>query len=405
MDIMPILASLRHHKITALLVILEIALTCAIVCNSVFLISQRIDRMNMPSGVAEDEVIQIQTADIGRRADTMARAREDLAAIEKIAGVKAVALSNQVPFGRSSNNSTIKLDPNQKTESLNATMYQGQDVVQALGAQVIAGRDLTHEDNVDLSVVIASKLTVIPKVVVISSGMAEKLWPGQGAVGKTIYLGDKPLMVVGVLRHLVRPSIWDWNTADYSIVIPMRIGATPGTNYIIRTAPVDRERVLQQAVAALKVINPNRLILKKRSFDEVRREYFQDDRSMIGLLVGVCVALLVVTALGIVGLGSFWVAQRRRQIGVRRALGATRANILHYFQTENFILTTVGIAAGAALAYGVNGLLMQHYELPRLPGAYPAAGAILLWLVGQAAVLWPALRAAAVPPVVATRST
>jgi putative ABC transport system permease protein len=405
MDIMPILASLRHHKITALLVILEIALTCAIVCNSVFLISQRIDRMNIPSGVAENEVIQIQTADIGRRADTMARAREDLAAIEKISGVKAVALSNQVPFGRSSNNSTIKLDPNQKGESLNATLYQGQDVIQALGAQVIAGRDLTHEDNVDLSVAIASKLTVIPKVVVISSGMADKLWPGQGAVGKTIYLGDKPMMVVGVLRHLVRPSIWDWNTADYSIVIPLRIGATPGTNYIIRTAPVDRERVLQQAVAALKVINPNRLILKKRSFDEVRREYFQDDRSMIGLLVGVCVALLVVTALGIVGLGSFWVAQRRRQIGVRRALGATRANILHYFQTENFILTTVGIAAGAALAYGVNGLLMQHYELPRLPGAYPVAGAILLWLVGQAAVLWPALRAAAVPPVVATRST
>lgn len=405
MDIMPILASLRHHKITALLVILEIALTCAIVCNSVFLISQRIDRMNMPSGVAEDEVIQVQTADIGVRADTMARAREDLAALEKIAGVKAVALSNQVPFGHSSNNSTIKLDPNQKTESLNATMYQGQDVVQALGAQVIAGRDLTHEDNVDLSVVIASKLTVIPKVVVISSGTAEKLWPGQNAVGKTLYLGDKPMMVVGVLRHLVRPSIWDWNTADCSIVIPMRIGATPGTNYIIRTAPADRERVLQQAVAALKVINPNRLILKKRSFEDVRREYFQDDRSMIGLLVGVCVALLVVTALGIVGLGSFWVAQRRRQIGVRRALGATRANILHYFQTENFILTTVGIATGAALAYGVNGLLMQHYELPRLPGAYPVAGAILLWLVGQAAVLWPAMRAAAVPPVVATRST
>jgi len=404
MDIMPILASLRHHKITALLVVLEIALTCAIVCNSVFLISQRIDRMNIASGIAEDEVIQVQTADIGRRADTMARAEEDLAAIRKIAGVKAVALSNQVPFGRSSNNSTVKLDPEQKTGSLNATMYQGQDVVQALGAQVIAGRDLTHEDNVDFSVVVASKLTIIPKVVVISSGMAEKLWPGQNAVGKSIYLGDNPMTVVGVLRHLVRPSIWDWNTADYSIVIPMRIGATPGTNYIIRTAPADRERVLQQAVAALKVINPNRLILKKRTFNEVRREYFQDDRAMIGLLVGVCVALLVVTALGIVGLGSFWVAQRRRQIGVRRALGATRANILHYFQTENFILTTVGIAAGAALAYGVNGLLMQHYELPRLPGAYPVAGAILLWIVGQAAVLWPAMRAAAVPPVVATRS-
>jgi putative ABC transport system permease protein len=405
MDIMPILSSLRHHKITALLVILEIALTCAIVCNSVFLISQRIDRMNIPSGVAEDEVIQVQAADIGRRPDTMARAQEDLVAIGKIAGVKAVALTNQVPFGRSSNNSTVRLNPDQKTESLNATLYQGQDVVQALGAQVVAGRDLTHEDNVDLSVMVSSDFKVIPKVVVISAGTAEKLWPGQNAVGKTLYLSDKPLRVVGVLRHLVRPSIRDWNAADYSMVLPLRIGATPGTNYLVRTAPADRERVLKQAVAALKATNSSRIILKNRTFTEVRREYFQDDRAMIGLLVGVCIALLVVTALGIVGLGSFWVAQRRRQIGVRRALGATRANILHYFQTENFILTTVGIAAGAALAYGVNGLLMQHYELPRLPGVYPMAGAVLLWIVGQAAVLWPALRAAAVPPVVATRST
>ena len=132
--------------------------------------------------------------------------------------------------------------------------------------------------------------------------------------------------------------------------------------------------------------------------------FFQDDRAMAGILAGVCVALLVVTALGIVGLGSFWVAQRRRQIGVRRALGATRGNILHYFQTENFLLATLGIALGMALAYGINLFLMHHYELPRLPAIYLPVGAIALWLIGQAAVLGPALRAAAVPPVVATRS-
>jgi putative ABC transport system permease protein len=122
------------------------------------------------------------------------------------------------------------------------------------------------------------------------------------------------------------------------------------------------------------------------------------------LLVGVIVALLLVTGLGIVGLGSFWVAQRRRQIGVRRALGATRANILHYFQTENFLLATIGIVFGMILAYGINLFLMQRYELPRLPWMYLPVGAVALWLIGQLAVLGPALRAAAVPPVVATRS-
>jgi putative ABC transport system permease protein len=125
---------------------------------------------------------------------------------------------------------------------------------------------------------------------------------------------------------------------------------------------------------------------------------------MAGILVGVCLALLIVTALGIVGLASFWVAQRNRSIGVRRALGATRGNILHYFQTENFLLTTIGIAIGMVLAYGINLFLIVHYELPRMPGFYFPVGAALLWVIGQCAVLGPALRAAAVPPVVATRS-
>ena len=114
--------------------------------------------------------------------------------------------------------------------------------------------------------------------------------------------------------------------------------------------------------------------------------------------------MLIVTALGIVGLCSFWVAQRRRTIGVRRALGATRGSILRYFQTENFLLATIGIGVGMVLAYGINLFLMTHYELPRLPSSYFPIGAVALWLIGQAAVLGPAMRAAAVPPVVATRS-
>jgi putative ABC transport system permease protein len=141
-----------------------------------------------------------------------------------------------------------------------------------------------------------------------------------------------------------------------------------------------------------------------RTLGDLRTRSFQKDRAMIGMLVGVIVALLLVTALGIVGLASFWVAQRRRQIGIRRAIGATRRDILHYFQTENFLIVSFGIALGMVLAYALNLLLMTRYELPRLPLAYLPIGALVLWGLGQLAVLGPALRAAAVPPVVATRS-
>ncbi|MGO4781242.1 ABC transporter permease, partial [Lysobacter sp. 2RAB21] len=90
----------------------------------------------------------------------------------------------------------------------------------------------------------------------------------------------------------------------------------------------------------------------------------------VWLLSAVCIALLIVTALGIVGLASFWVQQRTKQIGVRRALGATRGQILRYFQTENFLLTSIGIVLGMALAFAINLALMKYYELPRLPAVY-----------------------------------
>jgi putative ABC transport system permease protein len=122
------------------------------------------------------------------------------------------------------------------------------------------------------------------------------------------------------------------------------------------------------------------------------------------MLIGVILALLLVTALGIVGLASFWVQQRRKQIGIRRAIGATRHDILSYFQTENFLIVSGGIFIGMVLAFALNLALMKVYELPRLPLYYLPIGAVSLWLLGQLAVLGPALRAAAVPPVVATRS-
>ena len=91
-------------------------------------------------------------------------------------------------------------------------------------------------------------------------------------------------------------------------------------------------------------------------------------------------------------------------IGTRRALGATQGQILRYFQTENFILSTVGIALGMLGAYGISLLLMREYELPRLPISYLPIGALILWTLGQIAVWAPARRAAALAPVAALRA-
>jgi len=118
----------------------------------------------------------------------------------------------------------------------------------------------------------------------------------------------------------------------------------------------------------------------------------------------VCVILLGVTAAGIVGLTSFWVGQRRRQIGVRRALGARRVDILRYFQIENLFIASAGVVLGVLLALGLSLWLMSHYEMPRLPTLYLLVGVAMLLLIGQLAVFVPARRASLVPPVEATRA-
>jgi putative ABC transport system permease protein len=409
MDIGPILSTLRRHRTTAWLLVLEIALTCAIVCNAVFLIGQRLDRVNMPSGVAEQELAQIQLGDIAAGQDRYARAREDLALLRQVPGVESVAITNQVPFGGSSSNSNLRTDPAQRDPVANAATYFGENLPQTLGTRLVSGRELGPEDYVHADVAVEAlnegSSKGLPTVTVVTRALAARLWPGQDPLGRIVYLTDTVgLRVVGVLDTLVRPNAYRDATAQYAMLVPLTMGTDKDESYLLRTRPQDRQRVLKAAVAALHKADPQRVVTHTRTFDEVRREFFRSDREMAGTLLGVCIALLTVTALGIVGLASFWVSQRRRTIGVRRALGATRGDILRYFQTENFLLATAGIVLGMALAYGLNLFLMAHYELPRLPAGYLPAGALALWLLGQLAVLGPALRAAEVPPVVATRS-
>jgi putative ABC transport system permease protein len=304
----------------------------------------------------------------------------------------------------------VRLDPNQRMATLSASQYFGENLTSTMGVKLVEGRDFRPEEYVDIADIFTAlaqqHYEKLPRTILITRGMAERLWPGQDALGKQIYVGaGLSFTVIGVLQNLIRPGESQLQFgAQNSTLWPVRIPLMQGAAFLIRCAPGDRARVLKSAVDKLKALDPNRIVLDKGTMEQHRRDFFQNDRAMAGILFGVCVALLVVTALGIVGLASFWVAQRNRSIGVRRALGATRGNILHYFQTENFLLTTMGIVLGMVLAYGINLFLIVHYELPRMPAIYLPVGALILWGIGQAAVLGPALRAAAVPPVVATRS-
>src|SRR5688572_23578804 len=101
MHFMPILSTLRRHRTAAALIVLEIALTCAIVCNAVFLIRERLARMDQSSGIVESELVRVQVTGIGTESDAKAVTEQDLVALRAIPGVKSVANANMIPFGNS----------------------------------------------------------------------------------------------------------------------------------------------------------------------------------------------------------------------------------------------------------------------------------------------------------------
>lgn len=402
MDIRPILSTLRRHKTASALIVIEIALSCAIVCNALFLIGMRLDRMNRETGMADAEIVRINVAGIGTDENPSAAARTDLAALRAVPGVRFATMTNHVPFDNSSWNSSVSIKPDQQIPSMNVGIYLGDEqLLNAFGLKIVAGRAFLPDEYVNIDEMKPD--TPVPAAIV-TRAMADKLFPGENALGKLLYdtWGSKPIKIVGVVDKLIRPNDNGGpSEAYYSMLLPIR--AVTG-RFAIRTDPARRDEVLKASVAALEKINRSRIITDQGAFSEVIDDYYRQDKAMAWLLGAVCVALLVITALGIVGLASFWVQQRAKQIGVRRALGATRGQILRYFQVENFLLASIGIALGMLGAYGLNQLLMTHYELPRLPLYYLPVGAISLWVLGQIAVFGPARRAAAVPPAIATRS-
>ena len=325
MDIRPILSTLRRHKTAAALIVLEIALTCAIVCNALFLIGQRIDTISQPSGIAEKELVEVRLGGIGKQVNVEARTREDLAALRGLPGVKSAVALNQLPFRRNSWNTSLSRVPDQERPTLSAAQYFAREgTLDTLGVELIAGSDFQPGEYREYDEVASDPESETKgSSVILTKSAADKLFPDGDALGKTVYSGRMPLRVTGVVKVLGRPNRSEGNT-QHSMLLPIRMSYDMGFYLIRVTDPSRRDEVLKAAVAALERVDSSRLVRAKVTYEETRNKYFANDRAMVGLLITVCVALLVVTALGIVGLASFWVQQRTKD---RKS---TRLNSSHW---------------------------------------------------------------------------
>ncbi|HTV87003.1 MAG TPA: FtsX-like permease family protein [Dyella sp.] len=409
MQIQPILAALRKHKAGTALIALQIALTLAIVCNALFIIHQRLAHIAEPTGVDEANVFVIENmwAEQYNTQQAVSNVEQDLATLRNLPAVQDATQSDSYPLSiTSGSDNFITLKDNQVQPTTDASVYAGDEhFLRTLGLKLIAGRDFRADEVRDSG----QRDVVTPPVAIISKAMADKLYPNGDALGKSFYsMSTNPVTIVGIVQTMQRSRLGSWSApyAEQSMVWPVRDGSPIGVFYIVRAKPGQLAAAMREAPKALYALNRMRIINPKDgilSFAQVRQRAYDSDRGMAILMGIICVVLLAITGAGIVGLTSFWVGQRRRQIGVRRALGATHRDILHYFLTENLLISLGGVIVGIVLTFGLNLWLVTRFELSVMPLTYVLSGVAMLLMLGQGAVFAPALRASRVPPVEATR--
>ena len=214
MQIKPILAAMRHHKAGTVLIALQIALTLAIVCNALFIIKQRTQRMSRPSGVDETNLFVIRS-DWADKSDAQridVQMRADLIALRQLGSVQDAAPTNSFPLRGSGWDNYIKLQPDQVKMTTDAAMFfSDEHTLATLGTHLIAGRNFTASEIGAQQ----PRDAMHAAQVIISKDLAQRLYPDGSALGKTIYvsMGQQPSTVIGITDTLQAHMISSWANA------------------------------------------------------------------------------------------------------------------------------------------------------------------------------------------------
>jgi putative ABC transport system permease protein len=317
--------------------------------------------------------------------------------------VKDAIQVNAIPLSGSGWSMSLKTAPDDTLEGTGTAIYMVDDsAMNTFDLELIAGRNFDpteirwrQEGTGDWS-----------DTAIITAKLAKNLFPDDDyadIVGKTTYIGDnESVVIIGIIDTLQAP--WSgWDNLDHVTLTPDRL-AWRGSRYYVRAEPGVRDQAMRSVEEVLANRLEGRMIQNMRSMEETRERSYSNQNAMIKMLGTIMIVLTVITSMGIVGLASFSVNRRKKQIGTRRALGANQGDIVRYFLLENALITGMGVLLGAALTIALNIVLVETFALDRLDWIYIPVGMVALLIVGQLAALGPAKKAASIPPALATRS-
>jgi putative ABC transport system permease protein len=316
--------------------------------------------------------------------------------LRAVPGAESAALVSVLPLGGSDSDFgfTIEGRPKPATPSEQPTAWYrivSSDYFKTMRIRILRGRGLTDQDS-----------TPAPGAVAINESLARKYWPNEDPLGRRISLDETTFTIVGIvadIRHRGpdRPP-------DEEMYLHYRQYPERGTAVVVRSASADAASLAPAVREALREVDPRLPLANVTTMAELEADAVSQPR-FVTLLVGLFAAVALTLALvGVYGVLSYAVAQRTSEIGLRMALGATRADVLRLVLVDGLRMVgvgaVIGVAGAAAAGHAMRTLLfgVGAVDLPTL-------GATVALLVAAAAIACaaPARRAIRIDPMEALR--
>ena len=329
-----------------------------------------------------------------------------LTSVRALPGIASAGLTSNIPFGEDFNDSVILAEGYQMApgESLISPyrVVVTPGYMETLRISLKGGRFFTDGDT-----------SASQPVAIVDEALAAKFWPGQDPVGRRLRQPQSPedfinpapntrwITVVGVVGSTKMAGLVTSDTRAGTYYFPMSQDGMRSMTLAVRTSG-DPEAATSSLRQALAAIDPELPLYGVRTMQERIDESLVDRRTPMVLATMFAAAALLLAALGLYGVLAYQVAQRRREIGIRLALGSDPGGIFALVLREGLTLLAAGLAVGIAGAFGIRRAIeSQLYEVNAMDPLVLSAVAAVLALTAVLACAVPARRAARIDPMVA----
>jgi predicted permease len=386
------------------LVVSEIALSLMLLTASGLLLKSFVRLLEVDPGFRPEGVLTLRMslpeARYPKPPEIRNFYRDVIERASRLPGVEAAGLVSALPLSGSGSSGTITVDSPVVSGTDASPEADWRPVTpgyfKAMGIALISGRYFDDRDT-DTSAPVA----------IVDETMAKTYWPGQDAVGKRLKRGGagskNPWQtIVGVVRHVRYRTLEAQSRVTFYWPHPQN--PWPSMSLALRTPSSDPRALAATVQREILAIDPDQPVYKVRTMPELMADSVARRRLAMLLLAIFAGAALVLAAVGVYGVMSYTVTERAHEMGIRLALGASRANVLRLVMGQSFSLALAGVAVGLAGSLAFAGLISnQLFNVKSRDPLTFTLVALILTLVALVASYLPARRATKVDPVVSLR--